>query len=164
MEEVCYFGISDPHFLAHHIGGRTILRGLEVLLMLRLTVFTLSAVVFLTAQLRATQEGSASLSPKILQAKTVFVDNQSGYVRARNEFYDAVGKWNHLRIVADKANADLVAILTVQKTERTTRLAVVDPKTGDVIWTNAMAWSEQGAARDLVVDLRKRIDEQEKTH
>jgi hypothetical protein len=136
---------------------------LEVNPMRRLAPFTLSAIVFLAVQISATPQGSTSLSPKILRAKTVFVDNQSGYVRARNEFYDEIGKWNRLRIVSDKANADLVVILTAQNTQRTTQMALVDPKTGDIVWFNAMVWSEQGAARDLVVDLRKRIEAQEKT-
>jgi hypothetical protein len=126
-----------------------------------LSVF-LATGLFLTIQVSAKQQMLAPIPAKIMQAKTVFVENQSGYDRARDEFADELGKWNRLRIVYDKAGADVVVILTAQNAQRTTEIAFVDPTTRDRIWTNSMAWSERGAVRDLLGDLKQRIEQQER--
>lgn len=112
-------------------------------------------------QLQAEQDVHASLPAKVLQARTVFVDNQSGYIRARDEFANELGKWERFRIVYDRSEANLVVILTAQKAQRTLTIAFVDPTTGGRIWTNSAPWSERGAGRDLLGDLRQRIEEQE---
>ncbi len=132
---------------------------------MRLTLpsIMLSAMFLLSVQ--ASAQVRTPLPAKILQAKTVFVDNQSGLDRARDEFVDELGKWQRLRIVYNKWDADLVATLTTQRTQQplggTTQLALVDDKTGENVWANSMEWSELGAMRDLMRDLKQRIDEQE---
>jgi hypothetical protein len=130
-----------------------------------LTQMVLSAVLLLPIQVSVNQGTRVPLPARVLQAKTVFVDNQSGYVRARDEFADELGKWRRLRIVYSKANADLLVILTTQKTQLSgaTQIVFVDPQSGENIWTNSMVWSEQGAVRDLIMDLRQRIEKQEKS-
>jgi hypothetical protein len=45
------------------------------------------------------QQMLAPVPAKVMQAKTVFVENQSGYDRARDEFSDELGKWNRLHII-----------------------------------------------------------------
>jgi len=106
----------------------------------------------------------APIPARVMQAKTVFVENQSGFDRARDEFADELGKWNRLQIVYDKVSADLVVILTALNSQRTTQIAFVDPTTGDKIWTNSMARSDRGAVRDLLGDLKQRIEQQEHQH
>jgi hypothetical protein len=130
---------------------------------MRLTILSLflSAALVLTIQVSAKQQTLAPIPAKVLQAKTVFVENQSGYDRARDEFADEMGKWNRLHIVYDKAGADLVVILTALNSRRTTQIAFLDPTTGDKIWMNSMAWSARGAVRDLLGDLKQRIEQQE---
>jgi hypothetical protein len=125
------------------------------------SVFLVAALV-LAIQVPAKQQMLAPIPAKVMQAKTVFVENQSGYDRARDEFADELGKWNRLHIVYNKTGADLLAILTVQNGYRTTQIAFVDPVTGDRIWTNSMAWSDRGAVRDLLGDLKQRIEKQER--
>jgi hypothetical protein len=122
----------------------------------------LAAALVLTFQVSAKQQMLAPIPSKVVQAKTVFVENQSGYDRARDEFADELGKWNRLHIVYNKAGADLVVILTALDAQRTTQIAFLDPKTGDKIWTNSMAWSDRGAVRDLLSDLKQRIEQQER--
>lgn len=122
----------------------------------------LVAALVLAIQVPAKQQMLAPIPAKVMQAKTVFVENQSGYDRARDEFADEMGKWDRLHIVYDKTRADLLAILTVQNEYRTTQIAFVDPATGDRIWTNSTAWSDRGAVRDLLVDLKQRIEKQER--
>jgi outer membrane protein assembly factor BamB len=122
---------------------------------------SLAAALILTIQVTAKQQTLAPIPARVMQAKTVFVENQSGYDRARDEFADELGKWNRLHIVYNKAGADLVVILTALNSQRTTQIAFVDPTTGDNIWTNSMTWSDRGAVRDLLGDLRQRIEQQE---
>jgi outer membrane protein assembly factor BamB len=122
---------------------------------------SLAAALILTIQVTAKQQTLAPIPARVMQAKTVFVENQSGYDRARDEFADELGKWNRLHIVYNKAGADLVVILTALNSQRTTQIAFVDPTTGDKIWTNSMTWSDRGAVRDLLGDLRQRIEQQE---
>jgi hypothetical protein len=130
---------------------------------MRLTVLSafLAAALGLAIQVSAMQHMLAPIPAKVMQAKTVFVENQSGYDRARDEFADELGKWNRLHIVYNKAGADLVVILTALNAKRTTQIAFVDPTTSDKIWTNSMAWSDRGAVRDLLGDLKQRIEQQE---
>jgi hypothetical protein len=126
-----------------------------------LSVFIIPALV-LAIQVSAKQQKLAPIPTKVMQAKTVFVENHSGFDRARDEFADELGKWNRLHIVYNKTGADLLAILTVQNGYRTTQIAFVDPVTGNKIWTNSMAWSDRGAVRDLMGDLKQRIEQQER--
>jgi outer membrane protein assembly factor BamB len=130
---------------------------------MRLTVLpvSLTAVLVLTIQVFAAQLTLSPIPARVMQAKTVFIENQSGYDRARDEFADETGKWNRLHIVYNKASADLVVILTAVNSQRSTQIAFVDPTTGDKIWTNSMTWSDRGAVRDLLGDLKQRIEQQE---
>jgi hypothetical protein len=126
-----------------------------------LSVF-LAAVSLLTMRISAQRQMLAPIPAKVMQAQTVFVENHSGFDRARDEFADELGKWNRLHIVYSKAGADLVAILTALNSRRTTQIAFVDPTTGERIWANSMAWSDRGAVRDLLGDLKQKIEEQER--
>jgi hypothetical protein len=130
---------------------------------MRLTILpvSLAAALVLTIQVSAKQQSLAPIPARVMQAKTVFVENQSGFDRARDEFADELGKWNRLHIVYNKEGADLVVILTALNSQRTTQIAFVDPTTGGKIWTNSMTWSERGAVRDLLGDLKQRIEQQE---
>lgn len=139
------------------------------------------------------KEQQAPLPERILQAKTLFVDNQSKYADVADHFYDEISKWKRFRLVSKKEDADLVVVLTTQESEGVastnqpyvtnkigdtkittgggrvytytsgaTQLTFVDPKSGEKVWTNTMAWSKKGSTRLLVRDLRKRIENQEK--
>jgi 16S rRNA G966 N2-methylase RsmD len=112
----------------------------------------------------ANQQVTTPIPAKLIQAKSVFIENRSGFDRARDEFVDELGKGNRLHVVYNKTQADVVVILQAQKTQRTTQIVFVDPTTGERIWTNSMMWSERGAARDLMADLEQKIQEQEQPH
>jgi hypothetical protein len=116
---------------------------------------------------------SAPLPAKIVAAKTVFVDNHPGLDqdRAQSEFFDEMHKWNRWRTVTNKADADLMVVMTVRQKQPisptnpyigTTEIAFVDPATNQLLWSITMPWSGRGAVRDLVNDLRHRIERQEK--
>jgi bla regulator protein BlaR1 len=126
-----------------------------------LVVPVFAGMLGVAAQVPAKQQMVAPVPAKLIQAKTVFIENQSGFDRARDELAQELGNWNRLHIVYDKTRADLVVILTGQNTQRTIQITFVDPATGDKIWTNSMPWSERGAVRDLLDDLKQRIEQQD---
>jgi outer membrane protein assembly factor BamB len=107
------------------------------------------------------QQRPVPIPAKIIRPKTVFLESQSGYDRARDEFADELRKWNRLHIVYDKTGADLVVVLTALNAQRSTSIAFFNPTTGDKIWSNSMMWSDRGAVRDLLGDLKQRIEKQE---
>jgi len=150
------------------------------------TIFTaLALLVFAGA---ANAQVQTPLPDKILQARTVFVENQSKYVNVADNFYEAISKWKRLRIAANKSDADLVVVLSTDEhealasnygvyatrhimtggggtysyTDGSTQMSLIDPASGVIIWTNTMPWSKKGATRQLVNDLKKRIERQEK--
>ena len=137
----------------------------------------------------------APLPERIVQAKTLFVDNQSKYADVADRFYEEMGKWKRFRIVLNRVDADLIVVLTTQESEGigsynrpyvtnkvgntdittggssvysytygSTQIAFLDPKSGEKVWSNTMAWGRKGGARGLVRDLRKRVESQEKKH
>ena len=81
---------------------------------------------------------------KVMRARTVFVDNLSGFDRARDELVDELGRWQRLRIVYDRSQADLVAVLRADRARMTAQLAFADSETGENVWANTMKWSKQG--------------------
>ncbi len=140
------------------------------------------------------------LSPKILAAKTAFIDNQSGYAKIGDRAYDELRKWGRFQIVQDRKKADLVILLsageyiggyvtsggtqtgTVDESGNVqlsnsptyttpvrkghTFLTVIDPATGESLWSDSKAWGNlytgfHSATKGLVKELRKRIEEQE---
>jgi hypothetical protein len=115
----------------------------------------------------------APLPAKILAAKTVFVDNHPGLDqdRAQSEFFDEMHKWNRWRTVPNRPDADLMVMMTVRQKQPvdpanpyigTTEITFADPATGQQVWSNTMPWSDRGAVRDLISDLKLRIEQQEK--
>lgn len=51
---------------------------------------------------------------------------------------------------------------TYSYTSGSTTLTVLIAESGERLWGNTKPWSRKGAARDLMIDLRKRIEAQEK--
>jgi len=113
----------------------------------------LALFLALTAGLLSTSHVSAQAQPqlpaRLLRARTVFIDNESGFDRARDEFVDEMGKSQHLRIVYNRADADVIAILIADRARMTSQLTFTDASTGANIWTSSRMWSNQGAVREL---------------
>jgi hypothetical protein len=139
----------------------------------RLTLLFVGSMFLVGGVEFASQKSAAPLPAKILTARTVFVENRPGLVedRARSEFFDEVYKWNRWRTVAVRAQADLIVVLTAHQKQPispatqyigTTDITFVDPATQRRVWSNSMPWSEQGAVRDLIGDLKQRLERQEK--
>ena len=53
-------------------------------------------------------------SPKILSAKTIFFDDQSGDAAVGNAALAELKKWGRYQIVTDQNNADLIVLLSIE--------------------------------------------------
>jgi hypothetical protein len=123
----------------------------------------------------------APLPDKVLSAKTVYIDNRTGFEEAADHCYDAIKKWGRYTIASDKSKADLVFLLegnhetrdahvhsgsSVVATDKRsgTSLSVVDPATGDVLWSDTQYAGRGSKAGSLVDEFRKRVDASEKNH
>lgn len=140
----------------------------------------------------------APLPQKVINAKTVYIDNRSGYANIADKAYDELQKWGRFRIIGDVKDADLVLLFSASSyhggytstatvfsntneysgnTQTTgtvtsntapqiiseTHLTLIDPKTGESIWSDSREWGRfRSATRGLLKDLRKRMTEQEK--
>src|SRR5919109_2677599 len=62
---------------------------------------------------------SAPLSPKILAAKTVYIENH-GSAKLKDKAYDELKKWGRWAIVEDRAKANLVLVLSDKEGQTST--------------------------------------------
>jgi hypothetical protein len=60
------------------------------------------------------EKSHAPLSPKILSAKTVYLENH-GRANIADKTYDELKKWGRWEIVEDRNKADLVIVLSSEK-------------------------------------------------
>ena len=60
------------------------------------------------------------LPASVLAAKTVFIDNQTGFSQITDKAYEALSKWGRYKIVKDAKDADLVLRFTADTAGRPT--------------------------------------------
>jgi hypothetical protein len=120
----------------------------------------------------------APLPDKLFAAKNVYIENRTGFQEAADHCYEALKKWGRFTVVNDKAQADLVFVLTgghenagavaipsgssvlVTDVRRSiTALLVVDAASGDTLWQDTMHAPHGSRAGSLVDELRKRLEE-----
>src|SRR6185312_2640055 len=132
---------------------------------------------------------------KVLTAKAVYIQNNSGYANIADKVFAQLKEWGRYQIVDDKKKADLVLVLTTSSSEESTtkqawvstynsktgawtngavntpttesvdstRVTVIDPATGDIMWADQREWERRhSATEELIKELRKRVEEQEK--
>jgi hypothetical protein len=56
----------------------------------------------------------APLPEQVLQAKTVYIDNQSGLAALGDRAYDELSKWGRFKIVSSAKDSDLVLLLSAR--------------------------------------------------
>jgi hypothetical protein len=79
---------------------------------------SLAAAVLLASAACPSAVGSTKHAPlpeQILQAKTVYIDNQSGLAYIGDRAYDEVSKWGRFKIVNSAKEADVVFLLTAHE-------------------------------------------------
>jgi hypothetical protein len=134
------------------------------------------------------------LPSKILTAKTVYLDNQSGEAKLGDRAFEQLKKWGRWQVVTDRKQADLILLLSTHKynggyvtnttgsvddsgninttSEATpvtvgyTYITVVDPATGDSLWSDSKRWGNlytgfHSATKGLIDELMKRVTEEE---
>jgi hypothetical protein len=77
--------------------------------------FSRWTIVFVISSLplvSALAKNKVPLPTQILVAKTVYIDNQSGYGAIGDQVSDELKKWGRFKIVGDWKEADLVLLLT----------------------------------------------------
>jgi len=102
---------------------------------MRISISFLSVVCILSFSSSALAKTKhAPLPQQVLQAKTVYIDNQSGLAYIGDRAYDEVSKWGRFKIVNSAKDADVVFLLTAAEyvsgyrtdTDSTTRGTVDD--------------------------------------
>lgn len=132
----------------------------------------------------------APLPPELMQAKTIYILNESGAAALSDKCYSELTEWGRFKIVNDPKAADLVfRISTASRTTgyhadtnsdgdtshtniranvaSQTTIEVIQSSSGQILWSDSKAWGGlytgfRSATKSVVKDLRKRIDEQEK--
>lgn len=137
-------------------------------------------------------EKRASLPSKVLSAGTVFVDNQTTSAELLNTAYMELSKWGRLQVVDTAQKADIVLRLSngnyvkfvpggesapvadpkiakqsfVGADEAvppgSTRISVIDPKTGNSLWSDIRKTDSPKAATHLFDGLRDAFDQKQK--
>jgi hypothetical protein len=146
-------------------------------------------LVLATGVQSSAQKSHAPLSPNILTAKTVYLENH-GSAKIADKIYDESKKWGRWEIVEDRSKADLFMVLSSEKgksSSGTTQTHDPNMKTGTMTtggWkygtTNSVTpgsvhlelvdsktgeslYADTGRAPNGVIrELRKRIEEREK--
>ena len=132
----------------------------------------------------------APLPPTLMSAKTLYVENNSGQAKLADRCYDELSKWGRFTIVSDPKQADVIfqigthvqtygysgnsktddngntdTSLTADTAGFTT-ISVVNPA-GQVLWSDTRRWGSllvgfRSATREVIKELRKRMEEQER--
>lgn len=133
----------------------------------------------------AQKEKHATIPTKILRSETVFVDCSACPRELANAGKTApveLHDWGRFQVVSNPRGADLVFLFGGNPYEgdyitrdgpdtrpvhiETTFMTVIDPKTGEGLWTDARkwgAWRVTGATKDLILELRHQMEAQVKT-
>lgn len=116
---------------------------------------------------------------ELMQAKTVYIKSfTASYVR---DCSDELSKWGRFKIVSDPKGADVIFYIGSHSSSNGSytrtgnvmtpnsslliTVEVVQASSQKPIWSGTQAWSpfRWSPTRNIVKDLRKRIEEQEKT-
>ena len=134
-------------------------------------------------------EKHAALPSKVLSAQTVFVDNQTTTAELQNTVYTELLKWGRLQIVDTAQKADIVLRLSNGNAVRfvpggengsapapqatknsfagaddavppgSTRVSVIDPKTGNSVWSDIRKTNNPQIATHMLDGLRNAFDQ-----
>ena len=122
------------------------------------------------------------ISPRILAAKSVYLDNETGYATVGREALQELANWGRFRVVG-RDQAQLLMILSTQEfngndfpdaggfndTVKLPRkplnafLTVIEKSTGDRLWIDSRPWGglltgKNSAGWRLVASFRKRVE------
>jgi hypothetical protein len=109
----------------------------------------------------ASDDKGSPLPEKIVTAKTVFIQNETGEIKFSDNVRKQLEDWGRWQIVKSKAEADLVLSLQhQQRFHNNFLLVILDRQSGETLWTvkkDVAIGGYAGVARILMADLRKRL-------
>ncbi len=133
--------------------------------------------VLLVAEFATAKKPKAPLPGKILRAKTVYLDNRSGLAKLVDKAYGELTAWGRFQIAAkdgdyvttgytqyDPAGSSATSThITEAVTRNYSHLTVIDRADGATLWSDSRPWGYHfhSATRELVKELRQRIEQQE---
>jgi hypothetical protein len=128
------------------------------------------------------EEDHAPLPERLVTAKSAYLVNDSGDLKAYDNFYKELRKWNRFLVVPSRGDADVVMVLTsnsqyaisvvtatatggnvigtaVSVPSTSLCLKIFDPATAETLWSDMTEkWITSGhAPSKLVSNLRKRL-------
>ena len=114
-----------------------------------------------------TSEKYSPLPDQIVDAKTVYLMNETGKARFGDAVYKQIKTWNRWQVVTDRSKADLLVTVTdkggMGSMNPSYYLILTDPKSGNELWKSrttmqAKLWrSWDSVAQCLVDDIKKRM-------
>ncbi len=166
---------------------------------MRISVHRLVLVILVSviAKTSLVAQKTASRLPRILTAKTIYFDNQTGSDAVGNNAEVELKRWGKFQLVKDRKQADLIFLLSAdpyrggniimsggqtgsidntghiaqdsvpnfnkQSPARYAYLTVIDPKTGEKLWSSEHMWGGLLTGFDSVGErLVKELEKQTK--
>ena len=119
----------------------------------------------------------APIPAELMQAKTVYI--QSGPTSDVRQCSEELTKWGRLKIVSDPKDADVIVRIGMNtgssgytrtgnvltpNTSLLITVEIVQASTQKALWSGTQSWSpfRRTPTKNLVKELRKRVEEQEK--
>ena len=132
----------------------------------------------------------APLPPALMSAKTLYIENNSGDAKLADRCYEELSKWARFKIVSDPKDGDVIFQIgthvrtygysghsttdslgnthtnLTEDTAGFTTISVVGHD-GQILWSDTRRWGNlftgfRSATREVIKELRRRIEEQEK--
>jgi hypothetical protein len=135
---------------------------------------TIALAVVLVASPIYAADKYPPLPPSVIAAKTVFIDNKTGFTQITDKAYEALSKWGRYKIVKDAKDADLVLQFTADTEGRPTApgnnidqsptpivLSVRD-QTNTELWTISRNQPFHSQTTMDIDELKKRVEAQAK--
>jgi hypothetical protein len=106
-------------------------------------------------------EKYAPLPEKIVAAKTVYLQNDSGEPKFSDNVFRQLDKWGRWRVVQNRSEADIIVVLDHKdRFKNNFYLWIRDPDSGETLWMakrDVAIGSWGGVAKALVSDLQHRL-------
>jgi hypothetical protein len=152
------------------------------------------AVMLLGFEIAHANDKRGTVPSKVLSARTIYVDNQTNDAELQNDALVGLTKWGRFEIVDSAQKADVVVRLFGSSMVKfvpggdaastynprpvsdkpptgeelappgCTRITVVEPKSGTILWSDVRKTSSPQEKSRLLDGLHDAIDQQEKTH
>jgi hypothetical protein len=159
---------------------------------LSVSASTVLAIFLLSPELARASEKRPSLPTSVLNARTVYVDNQTTSAELQNTAYAELSKWGRFQIVNAPQKADILLRLSNGNYVKfvpgngnfsasdpkpakqnwmgadeavppgSTRISVIDAKSGNSLWSDIRKTVNPKGATHMLDGLREAIDQKEK--